>query len=67
MQITIIIYVARQSYTTLYYTVDATQKTAIYRYFILFLKPPKLTLSKHLAQVQWHCGKKYVYFKYMQC
>lgn len=39
MQITIIIYVAWQSYTTLYYTVDATEGT-IYRHFFLFPQPP---------------------------
>ena len=55
VQITIIIYVVWQSYTTLYYTVDATQRTAIYRYFIHSPNPLKLTLSKHLAQVQWRC------------
>lgn len=38
MQIAIIIYIAWQSYTTLYYTVDATQITAIYRHFIPFLQ-----------------------------
>ena len=40
MQITIIIYIVWQNYTTLYYTVHATQRTAIYRHFIPFLQSP---------------------------
>ena len=55
MQITVIIYIAWQSYTHFIIQCMLHRELLFIDISSHSSNPPKLTLSKYLAQVQWQC------------